>query len=82
MEPWIRPLVAAALLAPLAFMAARPALAAWRRRHEKRRGFKPPKLSPADRFVIPPANETAATVERFHEAVRHSDLSDYFRSGA
>lgn len=62
------------LLMPIAFMAVRPAVSAWRRRHETRAGFKP---RPAEKLVLPTAGETAAAVERFHAAVRRSDLADF-----
>lgn len=77
MEGFLVPLVAAALLCPIAWMAVPPAMSAWRRRHEIRRGFKP---RPGEKLVIPSAGETAAAVERFHEALRHSGLADYFGS--
>lgn len=77
MEGLIVPLAAAVFLFPILFMVAPPALSAWRRRHEVRRGFKP---RPGERLVVPSADETAAAVERFHRAVRQSDLSDYLGS--
>jgi len=79
MEGFVVPLAAAVLLFPIAFMALPPALSSWRRRHERKRaGFSPPK-GPVEKLRIPPADETAAAVERFHEAVRRSDLADYLR---
>lgn len=78
MEGFLVPLAAVALLFPIAFLAVPPALAAWRRRGETRRGFTP-RQRPAAKLVIPPADETAASVERFHAAVRRSDLADYLR---
>ncbi len=77
MEGFIVPLAAAVFLFPILFMVVPPAVSAWRRRNEVRRGFKP---RPGERLVVPSANETAAAVERFHRAVRHSDLSDYLGS--
>ncbi|MDD5303143.1 MAG: hypothetical protein PHS14_08535 [Elusimicrobia bacterium] len=74
MEGFLFPLSTAVLLLPIGLMVMPPALSAWRRRHEVRRGFKP---RPGEKLVMPSANETAASVERFHEAVRRSDLADY-----
>jgi hypothetical protein len=76
MDCYLVPLAAAALLLPIAYLAVPPALSAWRRRLEVRRGFKP---RPAEKLVIPAADETAATIERFHEALRRSDLADFLR---
>lgn len=77
MEGFLFPLSTAVLLLPIAWMAVPPAAAAWRRRHEVRRGFKP---APPRPLVIPAAGETDAAIERFHEALRRSDLSDFLRS--
>lgn len=79
MEDLIVPLAAAVFLFPILFMVVPPALSAWRRRHEVRRGFKPGPRTP-DALLIPPADETAACVQRFRAAVSHSDLSDYLKS--
>lgn len=79
MEGFIVPLAAAVFLFPILFMIVPPAVSAWRRRHEVRRGFKPDRR-PAEPVRIPEAGETAATLQRFHDAVRHSDLADYLRS--
>jgi hypothetical protein len=85
MERLFLPLAAAALIFPLAYLAVPPALAAWRRRRDPKRKY-PGRLRNMDFrepvLVIPPADETAAVVERFHEAVRRSDLSDFLRPGA
>jgi len=78
-ESFLVLLAAAALVFPIAFLAVPPAVSAWRRRHETRRGFKP-KRRKAEKLVIPSADETAASVERFHEAVRRSELADFLRS--
>lgn len=77
MEGYIVPLAAAVFLFPILFMIVPPAVSAWRRRKEVRQGFKPRR---GERLVVPSANETAEAVERFHRAVRHSDLSDYLGS--
>lgn len=77
MDGFLFPLSTAALLLPIAYMALPPALAAWRRRKEKRQGFKP---APARMFVIPAAGETDAAIARFHAALRRSDLSDFLRA--
>jgi len=79
MEGFIIPLAAAVFLFPILFMVVPPAVSAWRRRNEVRRGFKP-SWRPAEPLRIPEAGETAAAVDRFHEALRHSDLADYFGS--
>lgn len=79
MEDLIVPLAAAVFLFPILFMVAPPAVSAWRRRHEVRRGFKPGPRTP-NAILIPPADETAACVQRFRAAVSHSDLSDYLKS--
>jgi len=76
-DSFLFPLSTAALLLPIAYLALPPALAAWRRRHEIRRGFKP---SPGRKLVIPPAGETDAAIKRFHAALRRSDLSDFLRA--
>jgi hypothetical protein len=85
MEGLFLPLAAAALIFPIAYLAVPPALAAWRRRRDPKRIY-PRRLRNLDsrkpELVIPTADETAAVVERFHEAVRRSDLSDYLRRGA
>lgn len=77
MEGFLFPLTTAALLLPIAWMALPPALSAWRRRREVRRGFRP---SPPRSLVMPAPGETDAAIERFHEALRRSDLSDFLRS--
>lgn len=77
MEGVLAPLAAAALIFPIAFLAVPPAVSAWRRRHEMRRVFPGPRS--AEKLVIPSADETAASVERFHEAVRRSELADFLR---
>lgn len=79
MEGLIVPLAAAVLLFPILFMVLPPALSAWRSRREIRRGVKRGPRAP-DSLAIPPADETAACVRRFREAVSHSDLSDYLKS--
>jgi len=70
------PLAAAALLFPIAYMAVPPVVSAWRRRREARRAFTPRKR-PVETICLPPADETAECVRRFHAAVRRSDLADY-----
>jgi hypothetical protein len=77
MEGLLFPFAAAVMLLPIAWMTVPPAVSAWRRRHETRPAFKP---RPGEKLVVPSADETAAAVERFHRAVRHSDLSDYLGS--
>lgn len=79
MEGFIVPLAAAVFLFPILFMIVPPAVSAWRRRKEVPRPFKP-SWRPAEPLRIPEAGETAMTLKRFHEAVRHSDLSDYLGS--
>ncbi|MDP3542559.1 MAG: hypothetical protein Q8T11_08860 [Elusimicrobiota bacterium] len=79
MEGLIVPIAAAVFLFPILFMVVPPAVSAWRRRHEVRRGFKPSRR-PDEPLRIPEADETAACVQRFRAAVSHSDLSDYLRS--
>lgn len=79
MEGFIVPLAAAVFLFPILFMAVPPALSAWRRRSEVRRGFKPT-FRPAEPLRIPEADETAASLKRFHEALRRSDLADFLGS--
>lgn len=77
MEGYLVHLAAAAMLLPIACMVVPPALSAWHRRHELRRGFKP---RPTEKLVIPTADETAASIERFHAALRRSDLADFLGS--
>jgi len=79
MEGFIIPLAAVIFLFPILFMIVPPAVSAWRRRKEVRRGFKP-SWRPAETLRIPDADETSASLQRFREAVRHSDLADYLRS--
>lgn len=74
MEGFLFPLTTAALMLPIAWMALPPALSAWRRRREVRRGFRP---APPRPLVMPAPGETDAAIERFHEALRRSDLSDF-----
>lgn len=77
MDGFVFSLTAVALLLPIAWMAVPPALSAWRRRREVRRGFTP---APPRVLVVPAAGETAAAIERFHAALRRSDLSDFLGS--
>ena len=56
------------LVLPLTLLVVPPLELAWRRRHEAKRQFLPRRT--AMPMIVPSADETAASIERFQTAVR------------